>query len=108
MDCVVAQAGELDVNLRRAARIDANQPEIVKALRKAGALVVHMGHPVDLLCGFSGRWVAIEIKDPAKPPSKRTLTDDQQEFFDQCRTRLLPVHRVETVEDALRAIGAIR
>jgi hypothetical protein len=94
------------MNLRRAARIDANQPEIVKALRSVGALVLHMGHPVDLMVGFSGRWFAIEIKDPSKPPSKRTLTDDQQEFFDLCRPRLLPVYRVETIEEALQAIGA--
>lgn len=94
--------------LRRAARADANQGELVAALRKVGALVVYLGHPADLLVGFAARWTVIEVKDPAQPPSKRSLTDDQVEFFDLCRVRNLPVARVETVEEALQAIGAVR
>ena len=92
---------------RRACRIDANQPEIVQALRKAGALVLHVGHPFDVLAGFRGRWVALEIKDPAKPPSKRLLTDDQMEFFRNAAAYQLPATKVESIEDALRAVGAM-
>ena len=45
--------------MRRAARIDRNQPEIVEALRKLGATVqlLHTDHDgiPDLLAGYQGR-----------------------------------------------------
>ena len=69
---------------RRAARIDANQPEIVKALRRAGATVTPThtasdGFP-DLAVGFRGVNYLIEVKDGDKPPSARELTGPQQEW----------------------------
>ena len=91
------------MNLRRAAKVDANQPDIVKALRKLGAVVIHLGHPVDLLVGLSGRWLPVEIKDPSQPPSKRELTDDQQAVFSLARQHNLPIAKCETVEDVLLA-----
>ena len=59
--------------MRRAARIDRNQPEIVEALRKLGASVqplhtVHDSVP-DLLIGYQGRNFLLEVKDGTKPPS---------------------------------------
>lgn len=65
----------------RAAKVDANHGEIVTALRKVGASVqslaaVGSGCP-DLLVGFRGCNFLIEVKDGAKPPSARKLTDDQ-------------------------------
>lgn len=67
--------------MRYGAKIDANQPEIVAALRKAGCTVQHL-HAVgkgcpDLLCAVNGETFLIEVKDGAKPPSKQALTDDQ-------------------------------
>jgi hypothetical protein len=52
--------------MRRAANIDRNQTEIVSALRKCGVEVqalnaVGSGCP-DLLCGFRGKNVLLEIK----------------------------------------------
>lgn len=69
---------------RRAARVDANQKEIVLALRKAGYSVtpVHTvgdGFP-DLAVGKYGRTWLVEIKDGAKPPSKRKLTPDEEKW----------------------------
>ena len=49
-------------SLRRAARVDANQAEIVAALRGAGCSVWIIGLPVDLLAGKGGNTVLIEIK----------------------------------------------
>jgi hypothetical protein len=91
-----------------ARRIDANQPAIVEALRKAGAQVqilsaVGFGCP-DLLVAYRGVMVLMEIKDPSKPPSARKLTPAQVEFHKRWP---VPVFVVLTVEDALRAIGAI-
>ena len=92
--------------MRRAARIDANQPEIVAALRGVGAAVqplhtVGKGCP-DLLVSHRMKTFLIEIKDGAKPPSARRLTQDQIEWHDAWRDT---VHIVETVADALRVIG---
>lgn len=68
----------------RAAKIDANQNEIVAALRKIGCSVqilssVGRGCP-DILAGFRGKNFLIEIKDGSKPPSGQKLTPDQVEW----------------------------
>ena len=64
--------------MRRAAAVDANQSEIVAALRKAGVTVTPLhqvgGGCPDLLCGFRGVNTLLEVKDHAKPPSARKLT----------------------------------
>ena len=70
--------------MRRAAKVDQNQPEIVAALRKIGATVqplhgVGAGCP-DILVGYRGRNLLVEIKDGSKPPSARKLTPDQVEW----------------------------
>ncbi len=67
--------------VRRAAKVDANQPAIIAALRAVGCSVqplhtVGQGCP-DLLVGKAGRTFVMEIKDGAKPPSERKLTPDQ-------------------------------
>lgn len=92
--------------MRRAAKIDANQPDIVAALRQIGAHVqslasVGKGCP-DLLVSHRNRWYLIEVKDPSKPPSARMLTEDQVAWHAAARA---DVHVVLTVEDALRVVG---
>lgn len=92
--------------MRRAARIDANQPRIVEVLRGVGATVqpLHMvgqGCP-DLLVGHRERNYLVEIKDPSKPPSARRLTAAQVDWHDQWRG---VVHIIETPADALRLLG---
>jgi len=67
--------------VRRAGKIDRNQPEIVERLRQAGATVqilsaVGQGCP-DLLVGIKGRNMLLEIKDGLLAPSARKLTPDQ-------------------------------
>ena len=71
--------------MRRAARVDANQPEIVAALRAIGATVQHL-HAVgqgcpDLLVGLRGENWLIEVKDGDKPPSKQRLTEDEADWI---------------------------
>ncbi len=70
--------------MKQAARIDANQPDIVKHLRAIGCSVQSLaavGHGVpDLLVGRRAICVLIEVKDPAQAPSKRKLTTDQVEW----------------------------
>lgn len=91
--------------MRRAARTDRNHLEIVAALRKVGCTVrslaaVGQGCP-DLLVGYQGRTLALEIKDGEKPPSERKLTDDEARFF---ATWAGEAYVVTSVEEALAVV----
>lgn len=93
---------------RHAARIDANQNEIVQALRTLGATVqilaeVGKGCP-DLLVGFRGKNHLLEIKDGRKPPSARKLTRDQVQWHFKWRGS---VNVVKDIDEALYAIGCM-
>lgn len=93
---------------RRAAKADANQPEIVAAFRAMGATVQHL-HAVgagcpDLLVGWQGRNLLVEVKDGAKAPSARKLTPAEVEFHEAWRGQ---VAIVETVEDAAAVLSHI-
>lgn len=93
--------------MRRAAKIDRNQPEIVKALRQVGATVQSLaaagdGVP-DLLVGFQRNTVLLEVKDGSKPPSARELTPDQVQWHLNWRGGACVV--VNSVGEALAAIG---
>lgn len=92
----------------RAARIDANQPEIVAALRKAGCTVQHL-HSVgrgcpDLLVGRAGVNYLLEIKDGGKAASDQKLTPDQVVWH---RDWGGSVAVVDGVVGALKAVGLI-
>ena len=89
---------------RRAAKVDGNQREIVKALRGAGAYVESFG-PVDLLVAYGGLWHVLEIKDGTKPPSQRQLTKREIQWILECRNRA-PIHLVTSADEALRAVEA--
>lgn len=85
--------------MRYAARTDANQTEIVAALRKAGAYVWVIGLPVDLLVGYKDRTFLVEVKTT----SKKRLTSLQADFFDNWTGSTLV--RIDSVEAALNMIG---
>jgi len=92
--------------MRRNGRIDANQPLIVKALRDAGATVKSLGNVgdgcPDLLVGFRTKNFLMEIKDPARKPSERRLSDDERAFHFGWNGQVCVV---ETVEEALKVIA---
>ena len=93
--------------MRIAARIDANQREIVKALRGAGASV-HPSHQAgkgfpDLVVGFRGVTLLFEVKDGEKPPSERKLTPHQQDFFNSWEGQIDIVISVKEALDTLFA-----
>jgi len=81
--------------------VDANQLQIVKDLEAIGCVVKEIGWPVDLLVGYRKMNFLIEVKDPAKPPSERRLTKDQEDFFKEWRGQ---VRKVETSDDAIRLV----
>ncbi len=59
---------------------DANQPEIVAALRERGAVVVEIEHPVDLLVGYNGFWTPVEVKSSRRAKTQKS----QKEFQELC------------------------
>jgi hypothetical protein len=87
--------------MRRAARVDANQDQIVSALRAAGAYVWIIGLPVDLLVGFKGHTFLVEIKTD----SKKRLTALQADFFENWSGSTLC--RIDNPEAALRMIATL-
>ena len=91
--------------MRRAAKVDANQAEIVAALRKAGASVqplhaVGKGCP-DLLVGWEKRNYIFEVKDGTQPPNKQRLTPAESEWHTAWRGQ---VHIIRSVADALSVL----
>lgn len=93
--------------MRRAAKVDQNQAEIVAALRQIGCSVqllhaVGAGCP-DILAGWQGQTFLLEIKDGNKPPSARKKTDAQVIWHDAWRGK--PVAVVCNIREALDAIG---
>ena len=95
--------------MRRAAKVDANQSEIVDAVRRMGCTVqllhsVGQGCP-DLLVGVSGWNLLWEIKDGSKKPSDRKLTIDQIIWHDDWRGQ---VQVVDSVEHAVRIVNYVR
>jgi hypothetical protein len=92
------------MSLRRAARIDATQPAIVKALRADGCYVWIIGIPVDLMAGKDGKTHLFEVKTLTgkrnPKPSERTKL--QIDFMDNWNGS--PVHIVCTPEEALEVI----
>jgi len=94
----------------RAAKIDANQEAVVTALRTAGATVqslasVGKGVP-DLLVGYKGQTLLMEVKDGFKAPSARLLTEDQLRWHHNWKGGALAV--VDSPDAALRMIGVIK
>jgi hypothetical protein len=88
--------------MRYAARVDANQDQIVSALRAAGAYVWIIGLPVDLLVGYKGHSFLMEIKTT----SKKKLTKLQDDFFKNWTGGT--VCRIDSPEAALRMIGVLK
>jgi len=91
--------------MRRAMRVDANQEQIVSALRArgAGVRVISQGDGIpDLLVGYRGFTILMEVKDGQKVPSARKLTPAEQKFFDDWQGGMLVI--VNSVDEALETL----
>lgn len=87
--------------MRRAARVDANQPEVVKAFRDLGwsvLIISQLKNCCDLFVSKNGRTIAVEVKDGTLPPSKRKLTPGEQEFMETWQGEY---KIIESIEDVL-------
>lgn len=89
--------------MRKFARVDKNQVEIVDTLRRVGAKVLHtyqLGNGcADILVGYLGRLLLMEIKSKGG-----RLTPDELFFYDNWKEYMVVVY---SPEEALKAIGAI-
>jgi len=94
--------------MQRASRIDRNQPEIVKALRKVGATVLitsQLKNAFDILVGYQGKTFIVEIKDGLKPPSQRKLKEGEQRCKDNFESVGVKYWIIESIDDALNMIN---
>jgi len=97
----------MGLNTRRVPRrrLDDNHAAIVEGLRANGCSVqslasIGKGCP-DVLWAKDGKAGVIEIKNPAQPPSKRRLTEDEDAWRKNWRGEYMVA---ETLADALYAV----
>lgn len=93
--------------MKRAARVDSNQKQIVTTLRKMGYSVLHLhtlgrGAP-DILVGKWGRNFLFEIKNGEKYKSQQALTEDEKEFHDSWRGQ---VATITTIDEIIKLTNA--
>jgi len=89
-----------------AKKVDVNQDEIVRALRKLGASVfplhdVGRGCP-DLLCGLHGATFLVEVKRD----KRATFTKAQVEFM--LKWKGGDIFRIENVDQAIEAVDKVK
>jgi hypothetical protein len=91
------------LTFRRAARVDANQPEIVEAFRKLGCSVLiisQLKNCCDLIVA-NGQTAAVEVKDGTLPKSKRQLTEGEMDFMHSWKGLYFIV---ESLDDVVRVV----
>ena len=90
----------------RNAKVDKNQPEIVKALRASGAAVLHchqLKNAFDILVGYRGVLYMVEIKMPGKA---NTVTEGENKCLEMFEKVGCKYHVVTDIQEALAVIGA--
>jgi hypothetical protein len=99
--------------MRRRGKTDGNQTRLVKFLNDLGALVADTsglgeGFP-DLVVGWRGDVYLVEVKNDAMPPSKRGLTDAEQNFHARWK-HIVPARLwiVKDEDEVLAMLGLIR
>ena len=97
--------------MRRRAKVDDNQKEIVKVFRDLGAYVLHthqLKNCCDCIIVYNNTTVAIEIKDGSKIPSARKLTDGENEFRIGWSGAGGAWVKIETVDEAIILIEELK
>jgi hypothetical protein len=96
--------------MRRAARRDHGEQDIIKAMRAEGAYVKVINDEglFDLLVAYTGpsgfqHTLLLEVKDGAKPPSARRLTPAEQKFHDEW-----PLSNLFIIIDPEHAVALLR
>lgn len=84
--------------MRRAAKRDLSEPEIVAVFQQMGFSVYRLNQPVDLLLGFRGKTYLAECKTGRKGYGK-ALNDNQARFASEWRGH--PVVTLHSAQDAI-------
>lgn len=92
-------------------RTDANQTQIVDALRQMGATVfvtssIGRGFP-DIVMSYKGTNYLIEIKDGAKPKSQQKLTKAEEEFHDKWQSTVQIMRSVDEAVDFISKLSKL-
>jgi len=93
--------------MRRAARVDANQPEIVQALRNIGCVVIivsQLKNAFDILVAYRGKLHVMEIKDGSKTASQKQLTLGEISCKKALENVGVQYNVVESVSDAIKIV----
>jgi hypothetical protein len=87
--------------MRRAARVDNNQADIVEALRRIGVSVEIISKPLDLLICHRGETSLMECKCPNPDGGDHGYTKDQVEFIARWPGK---IHVAHSAEEAVRLV----
>jgi hypothetical protein len=90
--------------MRTAARVDANQKEIVEGLRKLDAYVLitsQLKNAFDILVGYKGNTYIIEIKDGSKPEKQRQLTKGELKCMEGFQKVGVKYHVINSLDEAI-------
>ena len=86
--------------MMRNARVDRNQPEIVKAFRGLGwsvLIISQLKNCADIIVSKNGVTIVVEIKDGEKPLSGQKLTMGELKFQTEWQGEYLIVNCVDDV-----------
>lgn len=88
------------MSFMRAAKVDENQPEVVKLFRRLGwsvLIISQLKNCCDIIVAKDKRTIAIEIKDGSKKPSARKLSEGEIKFRDNWQGEWMLVETLEHV-----------
>jgi len=99
------------VATRRAAKIDENQPALVELIRAMGVSVAitsaaHDGF-TDLVIGFGGVTVLVEVKDGSKEPARRKLTPQQVAFHGSFKGAITVIENEQQAVELVKRIKKV-
>jgi hypothetical protein len=89
--------------MRKAARRDVGEKEIVEALRTRGATVYYLDDPCDLLIGYNNKTMLMEVKNPNSAYGKKGFNENQQHFAENWKGG--PFCLVDSPDSALRMLN---
>lgn len=92
--------------MHRTRKVDSNQADLVKQIRKIPGVSVALTHTVgngfpDAAVGFRGRTYLIEIKDPEKFKSQRKLTPEEISFHNAWTGHVRIIEKLDDIIEML-------
>lgn len=100
--------------MRRSAKVDENQPQIVDAMRKIGATVIpthQLKNAFDCIAFYRGKTFIIEIKNPEALPKEydrtrleKSLSDGEQKCMHSIEKTGVKYHIICTIDEAIKLI----